>query len=65
MMLFRTEQVFKNISIAILGRIHHVLLSPTGRKRSPRPISRICRSARRGRRSCSAIFRAAISRRSR
>ncbi|MFI0846897.1 sugar ABC transporter ATP-binding protein [Mesorhizobium sp. IMUNJ 23232] len=28
MMLFRTEQVFKNISIAILGRIHRVLLKP-------------------------------------
>jgi ribose transport system ATP-binding protein len=28
MMLFRTEQVFKNISIAILGRIHRVLLRP-------------------------------------
>jgi ribose transport system ATP-binding protein len=27
-MLFRTEQVFKNISIAILGRIHRVLLKP-------------------------------------
>jgi ribose transport system ATP-binding protein len=28
MMLFRTEQVFKNVSIAILGRIHKVLLKP-------------------------------------
>ncbi|MDQ6436867.1 sugar ABC transporter ATP-binding protein [Mesorhizobium sp. LHD-90] len=28
MMLFRTEQVFKNISIAILGRIHPILLKP-------------------------------------
>ena len=28
MMLFRTEQVFKNISIAILGRIHRILLRP-------------------------------------
>ena len=28
MMLFRTEQVFKNISIAILGRIHRILLKP-------------------------------------
>jgi ribose transport system ATP-binding protein len=28
MMLFRTEQVFKNISIAILGRIHPMLLRP-------------------------------------
>ena len=28
MMLFRTEQVFKNISIAILGRIHPFLLRP-------------------------------------
>jgi len=28
MMLFRTEPVFKNASIAILGRIHRVLLKP-------------------------------------
>lgn len=28
MMLFRTEQVYKNISIAILGRIHRWLLKP-------------------------------------
>ena len=28
MMLFRTEQVYKNISIAILGRIHRMLLQP-------------------------------------
>ena len=28
MMLFHTEQVFKNISIAILGRIHRILLKP-------------------------------------
>jgi ribose transport system ATP-binding protein len=28
MMLFRTEQVFKNITIAILGRIHRILLRP-------------------------------------
>ncbi len=28
MMLFRTEQVFKNISIAILDRIHRILLKP-------------------------------------
>jgi ribose transport system ATP-binding protein len=32
MMLFRTEQVFKNVSIAILGRIHRILLKP-GRER--------------------------------
>ena len=28
MMLFRTEPVFKNVSIAILGRIHRLLLKP-------------------------------------
>jgi len=28
MMLFRTEQVYKNVSIAILDRIHRVLLKP-------------------------------------
>ena len=28
MMLFRTEQVYKNITIAILGRIHRILLRP-------------------------------------
>ena len=28
MMLFRTEQVFKNISISILDRIHRILLKP-------------------------------------
>ncbi|BCH30325.1 ABC transporter ATP-binding protein [Mesorhizobium sp. L-8-10] len=28
MMLFRTEQVFKNVTIAILGRIHRILLRP-------------------------------------
>jgi ribose transport system ATP-binding protein len=28
MMLFRTEQVYKNVSIAILGRIHRLLLKP-------------------------------------
>jgi len=33
MMLFRTEQVFKNISIAILGRIHPVFLRP-GREKA-------------------------------
>lgn len=32
MMLFRTEQVFKNISIAILGRIHRFLLKPRREK---------------------------------
>ena len=32
MMLFRTEQVFKNISIAILDRIHRVLLKPKREK---------------------------------
>ncbi|MGE0280367.1 MAG: sugar ABC transporter ATP-binding protein [Rhizobiaceae bacterium] len=32
MMLFRTEQVFKNVSIAILGRIHRWLLKPRREK---------------------------------
>lgn len=32
LMLFRTEPVFKNISIAILGRIHRLLLKPLREK---------------------------------
>jgi len=32
MMLFRTEQVYKNVSIAILGRIHRWLLKPRREK---------------------------------
>ena len=32
MMLFRTEPVFKNISIAILDRIHRLMLKPTEEK---------------------------------
>ena len=48
MMLFRTEPVYKNISIAILGRINRILLqAATENARSPTRISRICRSARR------------------
>lgn len=33
MMLFRTEQVFKNVSISILGHIHRIFLRP-GKERS-------------------------------
>jgi ribose transport system ATP-binding protein len=64
MMLFRTEQVYKNISIAILGRIHRWLLKPRREGRSPKITSRICRYGRRAPTSHSAIFPAATSRRS-
>jgi ribose transport system ATP-binding protein len=33
MMLFRTEPVYKNISIAILGRIHKLMLKPAAEKK--------------------------------
>jgi ribose transport system ATP-binding protein len=32
MMLFRTEPVFKNVSIAVLGRIHRLLLKPAAER---------------------------------
>ncbi len=33
MMLFRTEPVYKNVSIAILGRIHRLLVKPAAEKK--------------------------------
>ena len=48
MMLFRTEPVYKNVSIAILGRIGRILLQPAReREIAAEPCQRTCRSARR------------------
>ena len=64
MMLFRTEPVYKNVSIAILGRIHRLLVKPQrGEAASPRRTSRTCRSGRRAPPLRWARCRAATSRR--
>jgi ribose transport system ATP-binding protein len=65
MMLFRTEQVYKNVSIAILGRIHRVASQAAPRARSPKSTSRTCKFARHAPISRLATFPAATSRRSR
>ena len=64
MMLFRTEPVYKNVSIAILGRIHRLLVKPTEEKRDHRgPYQGPADQAAAHRQSRWARCRAATSRR--
>ena len=66
MMLFSAEPVFKNMTIAMLDRIHRLWLRPkSGAHRSPRSMWSGCVSAHRMWTAHSARCPAAISRRSR
>ena len=64
LMLFRTEPVYKNMSISILGRIGRLLLKPAAeRDIAARPCRGAADPAADGRDRCSATCRAATSRR--